>query len=422
MTEDDTGSAEAADLLTRLGRGEGAALLAALPPYDEDRVMSLTRRLRAEGADPALVSAALTQSRLRARARSRLGAVAERLLLTAEGLEQATRPAVAARHARRFVDAGVDHVWDLGCGLGLDALALAEAGLSVTAVERDAEVAAAAAHNLAPHPRARVVHGDVRDAGPAPQHGVWLDPARRTPGVADARGRTRRLFRLDELAPSWDVVRDLAGRCAAAGAKLSPGFSATDLPAGGEAEWVGVDGTVVECAVWWGGAVRRPGVSAVVGTSGADGTRWLTVEPVDGAPSPLAPGSSVAAFLAEPDRTVLAAGLVGSLAAAVGGRETDHGTGYVVAPAVVDLPWARWFAVEEVLPLHARTVRAWLRQRGVDRITVKKRGVPTDPERFRAELRLKGRGAAEETLVLTRVAGAPAALVVRPLAEAPLRP
>lgn len=423
VTADETGRAHrAADLLGRLSRGEGAALLAGLPPYDEARVIALTEQLRGEGADPELVSAALTQSRLRARAAPRLGPVAARLLLTADGLEQATRPAVAARHARRFVDAGIDHVWDLGSGLGLDALALADAGLSVTAVERDAEVAAAATHNLAPHARARVVHGDVGDAAPAPQDGVWLDPARRTPGVADARGRTRRLFRLDELSPSWEAVRDLAGRSAAAGAKLSPGFSPTDLPPGCEAEWVGLDGAVVECTVWWRAAVRRPGVGAVVGTSGADGTRWLTVDPVVDPPPPLTPGSTVEPFLAEPDRTVLAAGLVGSLSAAVDGRETDHGTGYVVAPEVVDVPWARWFAVEEVLPLHARAVRAWLRERRVDRVTLKKRGVQVDPDRFRAELRLRGRGADEATLVLTRVAGTPSAVVVRPLDGGSLRP
>ncbi len=416
MTPDDTGRASrAAELMGRLADGEGAVLLAGLPAYDEAGVISLTQQLRARGADPELVSAALTQSRLRARAASRLGPLAEHLLLTSDGLEQATRPAVAARHARRFVDAGVEHVWDLGCGLGLDALALADAGLSVTAVERDAEVAAAAAHNLAAHPGARVVHGDVADVSPAPGDGVWLDPARRTPGVADVRGRTRRVSRLDELSPPWDAVRALADRAAAAGAKLSPGFDVADLPAGAEAEWVGLDGGVVEAVVWWGAAVRRPGVSAVVGTSGPDGASWLRVEPVDDPPAPLAVGAAVDGYLAEPDRTVLAAGLVGSLSAAVDGRELDHGTGYVVAPAVVDVPWARWFAVEEVLPLHARTVRAWLRERRVDRVTVKKRGVPTDPDRFRADLRLRGRGAAEATLVLTRVAGTPAAVVVRPL-------
>lgn len=415
-TDDQAGTEAAAGLMRRLHDAEGTALLASLPDYAEQDVIALTERLRGAGADPDLVAAALTQSRLRSRARARLGPLAGRLLLTAEGLEQATRPVVARRHAQRFVDAGVGHVWDLGSGLGLDALAMAGAGLSVTAVERDAEVAAAAAHNLAAYPRARVVVADALELSPAPEDGAWLDPARRTPGVADARGRTRRLFRLADLSPSWEHVQRVAAGTRACGAKLSPGFSAADLPAGAEAEWVGIDGDVVECAVWWGAAVRSPGVSAVVGTSAPDGTDWLTVLPVADPPPPLGPAEAPGPFLAEPDRAVLAAGLTGALSAAVGGRELDTGTGYVVAPAVVDLPWARWFEVEEVLPLHSRPVRGWLRERGYGRVTIKKRGVPTDPERFRAELRLKGsRGAPVATLVLTRVGGTPSVLVVRPL-------
>lgn len=405
------GPGDAAALMTRLASPEGRALLARLPGYDESRVLALSTRLRAEGVEPELLAAALTQARLRQRASDRLGPVAHELLLTTEGLEQATRGEVAQRHATRLVDAGVDHVWDLGSGLGLDALAFAGAGLAVTAVERDAEVAVAARANLSAYPRVRVVHGDVGEVDVAPADGAWLDPARRVVGVADVRGRARRVFRLSDLAPSWDHVRAVAARARATGAKLSPGFASSDLPDGAEAEWVSVDGSVVECVVWWGAAVRRPGVSAVVGTPGA----WVTVEPPDDAPDALTPGEDLGPWLAEPDRAVLAAGLWDALPAAVGGRELDHGVGYVTAERPVALAWARWFEVEEILPLHARTVRAWLRERGAGRVTIKKRGVPTDPERFRADLRLRGGRPAEEvTLVLTRVAGTPAAMVVRP--------
>lgn len=413
--EDPAHPPSAADLLRRLSTPEGQALLASLPDYAEQDVIASSRRLREAGTDPALAAAALTQSRLRSRARGRLGPGADRLLHTAQGLEQATRPVVAARHARRFVDAGVEHVWDLGCGLGLDALAMAEAGLAVTAVERDEEVAAAAVHNLAAHPAARVLVGDARDATPGAQDGAWLDPARRDPGVADARGRTRRLFRLADLSPSWEHVQQVAVHARATGAKLSPGFRAGDLPAGAEAEWVSIDGGVVECALWWGAAVRSAGTSAVVGTSTRAGAHWLTVRPADDPPPPLGPGEEPGPFLAEPDRAVLAAGLTASLSAAVGGRELDAGTGYVSAPEVVDLPWARWYEVVEVLPLHARPVRGWLREHGYGQVTIKKRGVPTDPERFRSELRLRvRRGAPAATLVLTRVGGVPSALAVRP--------
>lgn len=409
-----------ADLLARLTEGEGAELLASLPPYDEAGTLGLGTRLRAQGHDPALVAAALTQSRLRAAASGRLGPLADRLLLTQDGLEQATRPPVAARRALRLRQAGLGHVWDLGCGLGLDARAMAEAGLRVTAVESDPAVAVAARANLVDLGLAEVRLGDAARTPVGPDDGAFLDPARRTPGVADARGRTRRVFRLEELSPSWAVVQKVAATAAATGAKLSPGFPHAHLPPGTEAEWVSVDGSVVECAVWWRAAVRSPGRRAVVGSTDPTGdVRWTEIGAADSRAEPLTGLADLGPYLVEPDRAVLAAGRLDALTARTGGQELDHGTGYVSAQTVTSLPWARWYAVQEALPLHARTVRGWLRERGVGRVTLKKRGVSVDPDRFRADLRLRpGRGVATEAvLVLTRVAGRPVAVVVEPVAD-----
>lgn len=402
-------------LLAALAEGPGAALLAGLPEYDEAGTFALVARLRGEGHDPDLVAAALTQSRLRAAARPRLGPLADRLLLTQDGLEQATRPVVARRRAERLAASGVGHVWDLGCGLGLDSLALAEAGLRVMAVERDPGVAAAARANLAAHPGVEVRVGDAEEVVPGGDEGAVLDPARRTAGVADARGRTRRTMRLEELSPSWEHVQRVGAGAAATGAKMSPTFPRASVPAGCEAEWVSVDGGVVECALWWGAAVRRPGRRAVVGRpDGAVGTRWHEIDAPTHSPDPLSPDGELAAFLAEPDRAVVAAGRADALAALTGGQELDEGVGYVTAGEVVPLPWASWYAVRERLPLHAKVVRGWLRERGAGRVTIKKRGVTTDPDLFRRELRLRG-GGEEAVLLLTRVGGSPAALVLDPL-------
>ncbi|WP_289017438.1 class I SAM-dependent methyltransferase [uncultured Ornithinimicrobium sp.] len=418
--QDEDPGRRAASLLADLHTGPGRAVLDGLPPYDEAAVLALTARLRDQGVPAEVVAAALTQSRLRARARRRLGDLAETLLLTEDGLEQATRPAVAVRHAERFRASGVGHVWDLGCGLGLDAIALAGAGLEVTALDRDPEVVAAARANLSGHPRARVVLADAGSVTPEPDDGVWFDPARRAPGVADVHGRTRRRSRLAELSPSWEHVQLVSRRAAAAGAKLSPGFPVSEVPDGVEAEWVSLDGDVLECALWWGGAAGTTGRSAVVGVSPGAGSstdaavRWHVVRAPEQDPGVLADARSVGPFLAEPDRAVVAARLTGALAATVDGAELDTGVGYVTAGRVHPLPWARWYAVQEVLPLRARPVRAWLRAQGAGRVTLKKRGVGVDPGAFRTELRLSGEGP-EVILVLTRVAGRPAVLAVEPV-------
>ncbi|PIJ13862.1 SAM-dependent methyltransferase, partial [Leucobacter sp. OLES1] len=94
--------------------------------------------LRAEGTDPGLIAAALTQHDLRVRAASKFGSRrAAHMLFTPAGLEQASRFAVAERHAARFRAAGATRVADLGCGIGTESLAVLEAGLAPRAVELD---------------------------------------------------------------------------------------------------------------------------------------------------------------------------------------------------------------------------------------------------------------------------------------------
>ena len=80
---------------------EGWDLLASLPAYDAGAELGLQTRLREAGYAPELVSAALLQSQLRARAQDKFGTFADAMLFTVDGLEQATRFAVAARHAAR---------------------------------------------------------------------------------------------------------------------------------------------------------------------------------------------------------------------------------------------------------------------------------------------------------------------------------
>src|ERR1700712_619230 len=74
-----------ADGLAQLLSPAGWALLSALPPYDESRTMVLSERMREEGLDPVLVAAALTQSRLRAKATGQFGGFAGGMLVPPGG-------------------------------------------------------------------------------------------------------------------------------------------------------------------------------------------------------------------------------------------------------------------------------------------------------------------------------------------------
>lgn len=404
--------------VTKLVSGEGWGLLQSLPPYDESATLTLGEGLRAAGFDADLVAAALTQSRLRARGHEKFGDFADGMLFTADGLEQATRLEIAARHAQRFRAAGIREVFDLGCGIGADAMAMAGLDLKVTAIEADEVTATVAGVNLRHWPGASVFIGTAEGtqlpAGEGARHtAAWLDPARRTPGVTDARGRTRRVFNLDAISPTWATVQAIARTLPATGAKLSPSFPHGAIPEDTEAQWTSLAGEVLECAIWWGPLVNRVGRSALV--IGANGRSW-TVREADadvagGAPSVASSMRQLGPWLYEPDRAVIRAGLTGALTSVVDGLELDSGVGYVTSARCVDVGYARRFAVVESMPLNVKALRAWLRDRDVGRVTIKKRGVTLDADELRRQLRLSG--SVEMTLVLTRVRNHQVCLVVR---------
>lgn len=384
---------------------QGWALLESLPPYDEHEAMALGERLRKEGHDPALVAAALTQSRLRAQGREKFGPFAAGMLFTPTGLEQATRFQVAARHAQRFTAAGVDKVADLGCGIGADAMAFATFDREVLAVDSDELTAAVATMNLRHWPEAVVRCEDATTTDLTGVGGAWLDPARRT-------SSGKRLLDPRHGSPPLSFVLDLAGRLPALGFKTAPGIPHHLVPDGAEAQWVSVDGDVVEASLWFG-LLAREGVRRAALVLPRDGDESRQPVEVTDVGLEEAPVGEVGAVLHEPDGAVIRAGLVAQVAAAVDGRLVDPTIAYVTSDRAVRTPLARSYAVEDVFPFQLKTLRTWLRDRDVGRITIKKRGTAVEPEQLRRQLRLSGDN--EATIVLTRVAGRQSVLAVRPL-------
>ncbi|WP_377644367.1 class I SAM-dependent methyltransferase [Oryzobacter terrae] len=405
-------------IVRTLGSPEGKELLRSLPPYDEAQVMPLQDRLRREGHPAELVAAVLTQQRLRARAVAKFGEFADEMLYTADGLEQASRLEVAATHAGRFYNASLATVHDLGCGIGADAVAMSALGVTVQGVDIDPVTAAVADINLRPWPDSRARVGLAEEFEPPrdplrSRVGVWLDPARRVPGVTGRHGRIKRVFRLDEIRPTWDFVVQVATAVPATGAKLSPSMPKDAIPLGTEAQWTSFAGEVLECAVWWGPLAQRPGRSARI-----LGPNHSPVEVDQSMAEPDVPTtaslSAVGPWLYEPDRAVTQAGLLGAVTAATLGSEVDPGLGYVVSDAEVDVDFARRYAVREAFPFSVRSLRAWLAQHGVTGLTIKKRGVRLDDDELRRQLRIgrKAGDGAQATVILTRVAGQQAVLVV----------
>ncbi|MGD8192939.1 THUMP-like domain-containing protein [Herbiconiux sp. P18] len=389
-------SAELSLLLT----AEGLRLVDSLPEYSAKNAVQQVAALRKAGHSPELVAAALTQSRLRQKARGKFGAFADRLLYSQAGLEQATRLKVAALHAGRFRDAGATRVADLGCGLGTDALAIAALGIPVVAVERDEVTAALAAYNLASFPDAEVVHADAETFSLDGIDAVYLDPARRTAGT----GETSRLTRPDDYSPSIDFAFGLAERLPV-GVKLGPGFDRDLIPAAAEAQWVSVDGQLVEMGLW-SRELARPGIRRSALVVGPNGSAELTAV----GDSPDAEVRELGEYVYEPDGAVIRARLIGALAARLDTGMLSAGIAYLTGDSLVESPFASAFRVRERLPASETALKRALRERRIGTLEIKKRGADVDPAALRTRLALKGSEAA--TLILTRVAGAHEALLV----------
>lgn len=403
-------------------------LLSTLPPYDEATTMAQSAQLRAQGIDPALTATLLTQSRLRAKAVTKLGQRAHTMLFTAAALEQATRWPVAQWHAERYQRAGVTHVADLTSGIGVDSLAFATQGLAVSAYEIDEATALLATHNLRDFSHAQVVLGDglqvdLGSTTASPVDGIFADPARRTT-------RGTRVVNPHDYLPPLDSVWALRDRIAAVGIKVGPGIPHHGLPAEAEVEWISVDGDVLEAGLWFGPlALGHAGsFSARVAHTAPDGQLHSAI--VRGRPdstpgaAPLNVAASTTAlgqYLYEPDGAVIRAHLLGSLVAAAGpdsgARLLDAQIAYLSTDAplqpVDGISMATGYRVLDIMPFSLKRLKAYLRQRQVGSLTIKKRGTAVIPEQLRPQLALQGAGRA--TIVLTRVAGSQHVLVVEPL-------
>jgi SAM-dependent methyltransferase len=388
---------------------EGRRLLDQLPPYDDASALSVGEQLRRQGHPAPLVAAALTQSRLRTKAGRRWGAegaeLLGRLLLTPDGAEQATRPTVAALRAQRFERVGPDaSVADFGCGVGLDALALADAGLTVDAYDRDPLTVAVARANATARPgerSIRVMEADVTTVADdviARYDAIFADPARRQNG--------RRLLKPEQWSPPLSWV--LALPTHHLGVKVAPGLDRERVPTDMEFAVVSDRGDVVEASLYRGATrddtVRRSATLLPAGARLTDRDLPATVPPV----------AAVDHYLHEPDGAAIRAGLVAAVAAHLDGWLLDPQIAYICTSKAVSSPWVTSYEVLDVLPFQLKRLRAYLRARDVGQVVVKKRGSAVDVDELRRSLRLDRAGAERRTLVLTRVGADPIVAVCHP--------
>lgn len=335
-------------------------------------------------------------------------------LVCGDSVQQAT-PALVAREraahlARVLGDAASGAVVaDVTCSVGTELPALAERFGTVVGSDLDPARLLMAQHNM------QVAGLDAEHGGPvglvradavvpvfAPGavDVVVADPARRT-----ARGRIR--DPKDLLPPLPDL---LDAHCdSAVAVKCAPGIDYSDWE--GQVDVVSVDGGVKEACLYSPGLAlweRR----AVVFRGGE--RRELTSS--DEESDEVAP---LGRYILDPDGAVVRAGLVRQYAAALGWWRVDPHIAYLsgdsVAPAgsggraEAFLPGQRVFEVMDAVPV--KKLRTALSAHGCGRLEILVRGVDVDPDELRKKMKL--RGSASLTVVVTRIGDTATAVVAR---------
>lgn len=387
---------------------EGQALLAEIGEIDSKADMvKIVSKLRGKGHPAELVATVLTQIKLRRRAKAKFGEFADRMFFTEEGLEQASRLKVAAIHAGRFRDQKLTSIADLGCGIGAETLAFASLDMNVTAYELDEVTAAIATYNLAGFENVKVEHADVTEVSLDTFDGLFIDPARR-----DLKDSTtninKRKYDINDFSPSFDFVLE-AAKLKPTIVKLGPGLDHKDIPEDAEAVWVSDDGDLVELTLYFG-VLRRKEVKRAALLLSPKGSFEITSSQSERVDAPL---GELGKYLYEPDAAVIRSHLVGDLAIELGLNIFSNEIAYLSGNEELSSPWLKGYEVLENLVFDRKKLKAYLREKKIGTLEIKKRGADITPEQLRRELDPKGPESA--TLIVTRVEGAHRVLVVKPL-------
>jgi hypothetical protein len=169
-------------------------------------------------------------------------------------------------------------------------------------------------------------------------------------------------------------------------------------------EWIGSRGECRQLAIWSGELARHPGKRVATVVEFPD-------FPVIGEPhAPIEYALAIGSFIHEPHHAVLGAELENALAVSVGVERVDPKAAYFFSETSCPHPALTSYRVLDLMPFDLKTLKQWVRTKGVGTVEIKKRGVLVDPAKLRKQLVLRGDRAA--TLLLTPYGGRVLALVV----------
>lgn len=377
----------------------GAQWLAetAVTPITPDNHLQIATQLRKSLAAN-LAQAVLETAVLRQQAVTKFSKAGQ-MFFTRAALEQASSETISLYRAQRFAALELEHIADLGCGIGGDALGLT-AQAQVTGVDLDPVRLRMAKANMAVYGREAnftPLPADLLTLDPFEVDGLFFDPARR-----DEHGR--RYYSVHQYQPPLSLLERWHKLTPNTAVKISPGVDYAELPEAAEAEFISVHGQVKECVLWYGrlhsGVARRATLLPAAHTLT---TEQLPVEPV-----PIVPPQ---VYLYEPDGAVIRAHLVQALAQKLGASQIDADIAYLTSENWHETPFATGYLVEDVFPFQLKRLRHYLQGHQIGTVTIKKRGSPLDPDKLQKQLRLSGPKENHCVVFLTFIQGETAVII-----------
>jgi len=383
------------ELLLRLrATPEIFELIRQSPPAE----LASQRRLR-ERFDNELVRAALSVHEARTRAAGLLPK-AEELWLTRVGLEQCTAWEVANHKAQRYC--GVSRVFDLCCGIGVDASCMA-ARVDVTAFDRSPAMCVRTAWNAevwGTSPRLQTQCRDVSTSHWAGQI-VHVDPDRRT-------ASDRPTKRLEEYQPDLHWMQQLTRTASGGGIKIGPASNFLQKFPGCEIELISLHGECREATVWFGSLAGEHPFRATTLPAG----ETISAEPLSAWTNTT---SAVGTFLLDPDPTIVRSGLLDVLAEQQQWLRLDSEEEYLTCEQRPQTDFVTAFQVEAVLPNSLKDLKRYLRLRPSTHYEIKCRRIPTEADVVRRQL---PRGdEPSRVIIFAKVAGHCAIVVARRAAQ-----
>lgn len=357
-------------------------------------MLPLLSRLR-KSLSPREASAILQTLKLRAKAKTKFPQHAQFMFFTDAGLQQASQPAISQYRARKLA---AQSVLDLCCGIGADTSAFAAAGCQALGLDIDPVRIAIARHNAeALGSAAQFEAADIRRSMPSGYDCIFYDPGRR-----DQQGR--RIHDVERYVPPLSLAK--AWRAREILVKLSPAVDPRQLERyGGCVEFISLAGRLTEALIWLNHPAAPPLATKLTQNGPLhfchEGESQAEISPPRG-------------WLFEPDPAIIRAGLVQRLAVALTGSMLDETIAYVTMDRLARTPWGRYWKILDWMPFQLKRLRRYLAERGVGKVTVKKRGFPMSPEELIAKLRLR-KGEEERALIMTRHRGKPVAIICSPM-------